>query len=291
MLESKPVTPAQPNEARYPIDRLNLFQRHNRDTFQKAFGQQAPPWDRAKPIKRWFDTGALEGSEDPQNDVVTYEGYDTGQKKWRRIALTVADASSINLPGAFVYPKRIVAPTPAVLVDPNGAHPLNVNYLCTREEAQRLCDELQAEGIQESAAFTGPLQINWLGEQRRQWCVVWHGELRSAPQLLMYQTANGVGAPGKWDTSSGSPIWISYMQDTGEQDVRPEVLMPTRKLLANERIDVGLFGIAVVRTDKTQDQAAPGTGSLTQDQDKLLRAAAAGVAVLVEALPALVPVS
>ncbi len=282
MLESKPTTPAQPNDARYPIDKLNLLQRHNRDTFQKAFGQQSPPWDRAKPIKRWFDTSALEGSEDPQNDVVTYEGYDPVQKKWRRIALTVADAASINLPGAHVYPKRVVAPTPVVLVDPNGVYPLNANYLCTREEAQRLCDELQADSIQESADFGGPLRIDWLGEQRRQWSIVWHGELRSAPQLLMYQTANGVGAPGKWDTSSGSPIWISYMQDTGERDVRPEALMPTRKLLANERIDVELFGVAVVRTDKTQDQLAPGTGSLTQDQDKLLRAAAAGVAVLVE---------
>ena len=284
MLNSNPTVPAPPDAERYPIDKLNLFQRHNRASFQKAFGEQAPPWDRSKPIKRWFDTSVLANSEDPQNDIVSYEGYDSTltQRKWRRATMTVADAARVNLPGAFVYPKRIVAPTPALLVDPNGAHPLNADVLCTQEEAQRLCDELQAEGIQEAVSFTGPYRLDWQGEERRQWCVVWRGEQRSAPQLLMHQAANGVGSPGKWDTTSGSPVWVSFMQDTGEQDVRPEVLMPMRKLYDNERVDASPFGVMVVRTDKTQDQLGPGTGSLTQDQDRLLRSAAAGVALLVQ---------
>lgn len=278
MIQNNPITPEQPKEARYPLSALQLFARLTRALYLQLFGAQAPPWDKARPIKRWFDTSVLIDSQDPDNDIVTYEGWDERAKKIKRIAMTVREAATPNLPGLVSYPKYTAASTAAVLVGPSGSTPIPADFLCTRADADAICKAIDGAKVTEAATFVaGPFRYEWNGETRRQYVIEWRGQLLDAGALLKQQYANGVGAPGRWDLAGTTPVWISDAQDNGEQDPRPEVLIPMRKLLANERIDSTPFGSVVVRVDLSQDQPAAGTGALTQEQDQRLKSIEAGV--------------
>jgi len=46
-------------------------------------------------------------------------------------------------------------------------------------------------------------------EPRRVWDVVFKGEALNVGMLLSMKYANGVGAPGHWDTSGSDPVWVS----------------------------------------------------------------------------------
>jgi hypothetical protein len=278
VIHNNPIAPEQPKEARYPLSALQLFARLTRATYLQLFGAQAPPWDKSRPIKRWFDTSVLVDSQDPDNDIVTYEGWDERAKKMKRIALTVRDAATPNLPGVVSYPKYTASPTPAVLVSPSGSNPVPADYLCTRAEAEAVGKAIGGGKVSEAGSFVaGPFRYEWNGETRRQYVIEWRGERLDASTLLRLQHANGVGAPGRWDLAGITPAWISDVQDNGEQDPRPEVLIPMRKLLGNERIDTTPFGSIVVRVDMSQDQPAAGTGVLTLEQDQRLRSIEMGV--------------
>jgi hypothetical protein len=255
MIVSEPKVPAAPERASYPVTELQLFARLTRASYYEKYGRQAPAWDKNRRIKRWFDTSVLEGLDtDPAEVMVSYEVFDAGAGRVRKMQISALEASTPNLPGQFAYPKFTVAPTMAVMrssYDGSEA-PLNPSYLCERSEAVQMAREL---GVEESAVreteFGGPWRVVWNGESRRLWTVAWRGERLQASALLAQKHAAGIGAPGHWETNGAEPVWIAEVAgETGEMDPRPEMLIPVRRLGKNEKLQQGFGGIwTVVRED------------------------------------------
>jgi hypothetical protein len=267
-----------PDEPYYPIERLWLFDRHTRATWEQTFGEQAPPWDKGRRIKRWSDTTALEGVADPDNQLVEYNYFDLTSRSFKKLVLTAREAALPNLPGRYVYPKYVVEPTPAVVAGPPplAPQPLRSDLLSRKEEADALATELGADEVVESEGFaSGPFQIRWNGELRRQWLVRIGSEYYNAGLLLKSKHANGIGAPGKWEKTPGGPTWISFAQDTGEQDVRPEIPIPCRLLDPREALHVTPFGVLVYRKDRPSELNPQPSGdamlaAIASDVKKLL---------------------
>jgi hypothetical protein len=267
-----------PNEPYYPIERLWLFDRHTRATWEQTFGEQAPPWDKVRRIKRWADTTALEGVDDPANELIEYNYFDLTSRSFKKLVLTRQEAALPNLPGTYVYPKYVVEPTPAVVTGPPplAPQPLRADLLSRKEEAQALAAELGVDEVVESQGFTsGPFRIEWKGESRRQWLVRIGPEYYNAGLLLKSKYANGIGAPGKWEQTPRGPVWVSFAQDTGEQDVRPEIPIPCRPLDPREALHVTPFGVLVYRKDipselNPQPSSDAVLASIASDVKKLL---------------------
>jgi hypothetical protein len=275
---SEPKKLSLPEEAYYPVDRLNLFDRHDRRSWEKAFGLQAPPWDSRRAPKRWADTSALAGVEDPDQAIVAYEYFDLNSRTFQKLELTARQASLPNLPGKYDYPRFENPPTPAVMIYPNGTEePLSPYMLCHRSEADALARELGASQVVDNGGFNeGPFQIDWRGELRRMWLIRLGQDLHSAALLLQTKYRDGVGAPGEWlILDSGQPTWISHAGETGERDARPEVPIPCRRLFPEEALYLGHpMKVIVYRKDKESEYNpglhAPAGGGLTAAQAELL---------------------
>lgn len=256
MATSKPVIPPQPEEVLYGPDKLQLFPRLTRATYREKYGVEPPPWDKAKRIKRWFDTSVLEGVEDAENHVVQYEVFDATRPRGVRVlAMTAAEAAAPNLPGAAVYPKYVVAPTPAVIVAPISGEKSGVNpeHLSDRAEAVALAAELGLDAAAVRESSLAMFVVYWNGERRRPWVIEWKGSDLQVSLLLRMRYANGVGAPGRWDVSGTSPVWVPEAPETGEQDMRPEIPIPVRPLLPNERIVTGFGGIITIQREDLRE--------------------------------------
>ncbi len=245
-----------PDEPYYPIDRLYLFDRYDRRSWERAFGEQAPPFDKSRRPKRWADTSALEGVAEPDSQFVEYDYFDLASRSFKKMRLSVQEAAAPNLPGAYVYPEYEPAPTPAVVRHPDGgASPINPLMLASREEAEALRKELGGDSVVESGLSAGPFQIDWRGEQRRMWGVRIGGQLYNAGLLLRRKYSHGVGAPGEWTFSpNGQPVWRPARRETGENDPRPEVPVPCRRLAPNEALYLdNPFQVIVYRTDRESE--------------------------------------
>jgi hypothetical protein len=257
-IEPKKLT--LPDQAAYPIEKLWLFDRHTRATWEQAFGAQAPPWDKARRIKRWADSTALDEGADPAGHLVEYTYFDFSSRSFQKFVLTAAEAAAPNLPGRYVYPKYVIEPSPAVVVGPAplAPQPLSADILAHKEEAEALAAELGAEEVVEAATFTsGAFRIEWNGERRRQWLLRIGAESYNAGLLLKSRHAYGVGAPGQWERTPGGPVWVSFVQDTGEQDPRPEVPIPCRPLFEQEALHITPFGVMVYRQDLPSEYNPP----------------------------------
>lgn len=250
--------PEQPNEPFYPISKLYLFPRYDRRSWEKAHGRQAPPYDPNRRPKYWADPEAAQRSD--ANGQVEYDYFDFGAREFRKLSLSVNEAETPNLPGRYVYPKYEPAPTPAVVMNPGGStSPINPVMLASRDEAEALAAELDADAVLEQDQFAGAFRIDWSGETRRIFMLRIGGQLYNAGLLLARKNRHGVGAPGEWTRgSSGQPIWIPKPQETGEDDRRPEVPMPIRPLLENEQLYLGNpFKVIVYRTDMDSEYNRP----------------------------------
>lgn len=235
-----------PDEAFYPVERLLLFDRHNRLTWEQTFGEQAPPWDKERRIKRWADRSVLEGVDDPENHLVAYDHFDLVTRTFKEFTLSFEEAATPNLPGAYVYPKYVVEPTPAVVVETGklyNAQGLNPKIICLYSEAMEVAADLGGQIIEASSFLGGPFSIDWRGETRRRWLINVHGSYHNAAALVQAKNAYGVGAPGEWLDSAAGPRWASEAQDTGDQDPRPEVPIPCRGLFPEEAVWYGMAGM------------------------------------------------
>jgi hypothetical protein len=264
MFEPKEL--ALPDESWYPLSALWLFDRHNRHTYYEATHQQAPPWDRSKQIKRW----AMELPEDlDEAKVLTFTVWDYRTGTFRPYALSVNDARQINLPGKYLYPKYAVRPTPAVMVGAGTENPIRPGTLSTSDDAQFMLEEINSGGNarQQTEFSEGPFTVDWRGEERRIWLLdfVGHSHPYNVGLLLKSRHNQGLWAPGKWtllDEQGGGPHWMSYCQDYGPQDPRPEIPMPCRQLFRVERIFRNPFKTVVFREDKdsTFNRVSPSRG-------------------------------
>jgi hypothetical protein len=248
---SGPLVPAQPHQLAYGVSQLALFPTYTRESYLAAFGVQAPAWDPSRVRKTWFDSTV--DTSDPANaavyKIIALDG--TGNWGPRQMLMTATEAAKVNLPGSVTYPAYAVAPAQVT----SGGSPVNPNYLSLEADARALLAALGGNGlVQESGNAIFPI-VYPASEPRRIWDFVVNGVLMNAGALLLAQNANGVGAPGHWDTSRGDPAWVpDPAPPTGANDMRPPRDMPLRDLLPNEKLQPGLMGVSVVRTDLLQQQ-------------------------------------
>lgn len=261
MITSTPKVKPQPDQMSYGLDVLEVFTRFTRATYNTAFGEQPLTWDKTRQIKRWFDTSvaALDPDAtyiDPLTGRLPFyfvpDGKGGAVKK--NITLTNREAMTVNLPGLYVYPKYDIPASGAYVPiwDETGTKVLTKQYLrkedlSNRKDATDLIAEITAAGIAmdpdpTETTFGGIFAFRYdEGETRRIWTIQragMPGSLNTVGRLLMAKNERGVGAPGHWDIAkdTGNVMWVSDLpMDTGEQDPRPEVAIPNRDLMTNER--------------------------------------------------------
>ena len=258
---SQPVVPAQPNLIAYGVQDLALFKTYSRDSFRAAFGVEAPPWDATRLRKTWFDSTVDTSS--PANVAVYKIACRDLIDGWtlKQMVIPSQEAATVNLPGAMVYPAYAVAPTGAT----RGGSPINPNYLSLESEARALMATLGATALVEQG-ITPVFPVAYpADEPRRMWAIVVNGRAENAGNLLLNMNSKGVGAPGRWDFSSGELVWVpAPAPPAGLDDARPPRDMPLRDLLPNEKFQMGLMGLSVIRTDLAQQQAQQ-EGQFTPD--------------------------
>jgi hypothetical protein len=291
MAVSKPVVPVQPKEARYGIDKLYLTQVLTREKYFEIYGEEAPFYDPSRKPKRWFFTDVLEGSVDPDNELVQFQVWDPNKRAIVPLVMTKREASLPNLTGVVKFREyKNSETTTAKMYGPTGEggdgySPINGAVLADPKLVDLVVKEIQKDtGVQfdvELSPDPWPWKYVYGSETRRNLNLVRESEQYSAAYILQQRFKNGLGHPGKWLIEKGvGPVFEPAVIPSGSGDSRPEVPVPVRPLLPNERIDTNPFGSVVTRTDMTQNEPAPGTGSLTVVQDKLLKQVAEDVAFI-----------
>jgi hypothetical protein len=238
-------------EAYYPISRLQLFESHDRPSWEKEYGGQAPPFDTSRPPKHWVDLSALTGVADPDHAIVEYDYFDPASHSFQKLNLTAREAATPNLRGAYFYPDFSVAPTTAVVVDSNSGTESSVNpaMLCSRAEAEEIMGEIDGDSLVEWGFHDGgPFCYDWREETRRYWAIRKGPDYHAAALLLRKKNGSGVGRPGYWSTDqNGAYVWIPNRIET--DNGQRQVPVPSRLLKPNEAIFRNPFQTIVYRTD------------------------------------------
>jgi hypothetical protein len=267
-LASLPVVPAEPNLLAYGVLELALFANYTRDSYLAAFGVQAPAWDPNRVKKTWFDSTV--DTSDPANlAVYKIVGRDsTGQNyAIKQMVIPSSEAAAVNLPGAITYPVYVVG---ASSVTRAGVG-VNPNYLSLEADARGLMTLFGATGLIDEGSSAVFPTIYPPTEQRRMWDILFKGEPLNVGLLMLQQNVNGMGAPGSWDISTNDPVWVGApAAATGLNDSRQARDMPVRDLFPNEKFQIGLMGISIVRTD-LQTQANQAAGEFTPDDRATLQ--------------------
>lgn len=259
----------KPDAPQYGPSELELFPRLTRALYRTMFGEQAPPWDKNRRIKRWFDSEAL----GPPGGLFSYKivakGPD-GKPGFAPVAISFEEAQTVNLPGQYEYPKYALPPSRAFVnaYDANGSvigrNIVPPEELATWAEAEELRADLNDIGISAidvtENQYGGPYAVIYPPDEPRRMLVVVlaNGSAHSVQRLLCQKNAAGVGSPGRWASlPNGSVQWVSEIpQETGEFDPRPEVPIPCRALEPGEEFALGFAGLIVIRrTDTAEGQA------------------------------------
>jgi len=246
------VAPPQPDEASYSTNALALFQTYTRASYFAAFGVQAAPWNPALLSKFWFDSTVDVSS--PSN-LAVYTVADPALPTFDQLSIPAIEAANVNLPGMFVYPPYVIAPTDAT----KGGDQVNPEWLSLLADATALMTLFGGSDLVDAGdTLLDPL-VYPADELRRMWQFTLGGVPLNAGTLLATQNAGGVGAPGQWNLSSSNPVWVpAPAAPTGLDDTRPPRPMPLRALLPNEElvaVPLGLGGAMVVRTDLAAQEA------------------------------------
>ncbi len=182
------------------------------------------------------------------------------------------EAATVNLTGAITCSSSlyvVALPTDAT----RGGSVLNPIYLSLESDAQAFMIEFGGTSLLDEGATPVLPAIYPPDEPRRLWDVLINGTPvngRRPPAGAM--NANGVGAPGQWETSGGQPMWVAAPPaPTGSNDTRPPRPMPVRSLLPNEKLQTGLMGVSVVRILTCNKQANEQAGQYTPDDRATLQ--------------------
>ena len=267
---SRPVTPPQPDQAQYGVGELALFKTYSRESFRHVFGAQTQAFNPLRKIKTWFDTSV--DLSDPEALVVYKVAAQDKSGSWvfRQVGMSAQEAATLNLHGEFEYPVYFVAPTHAT----RGGSTMNPDYLSTLTDAQAMASEIGADGIVDEGITTVFSAEFPPDEPRRMWSVMFRSRAFNVGLLLKTKFAKGVGAPGHWNVQSGEPVWASEVPPVNPAASAAAVAvweMPCRDLLPNERLQNGLFGPAVVRTDKQAEAELNSGKFLPSDRAMLQR--------------------
>ena len=264
---SQPVIPAQPNVIAYGVQDLALFKTYTRDRYHAAFGVEAPPWNPARLRKTWFDSTVDTSS--PDNVAIYKIAAQDPILGWtmKQMVIPAQEAATVNLPGAIAYAAYNVAPTGAT----RGGSLINPNYLSLESEARALMAAVGGTDVVEEGDMPVFPVVYPPDETRRMWAIIYRGRPVNVGNLLLNLNSKGVGAPGKWDFSSSEPVWVpAPLPPTGLDDTRPPREMPVRDLLPNEKFQMGLMGVSIIRTDLAQLQAQQ-DGQFTPDDRATLQ--------------------
>ena len=260
---SVPKAPPQPDSAFYSVQELALFKTYSRESYRADFGVEAPPFDPSRVIKTWFDSTA--DTSAPDNVAVYKTIFRNDQNQWgfRQLVMPASEAATVNLPGKVSYPKYVVQPTTAT----RGGGGITALYLSLESDARALMEEVGGSDLGDEGA-TAVFPVHYPPEEpRRLWYFQFRGKAVNAGALIYNRNKNGVGAPGKWDFSTGVPVWKPAPEPpTGLGDTRPAREMPMRDLRPNERLQVGLMGVGIARTDLAE-KVKESSGQFTE-QDR-----------------------
>ncbi len=266
---SRPTVLPQPDKAQYGVGELAIFKVYGRDSYRAAFGVQAPSYDPSRRTKSWFDSSV--DPSDPEALAVYRVVAQDRSGAWllRKVGMTAREAAAVNLPGLVDYPAYAVAPTGAT----RGGSLMNPDYLSLESEAQALRQAIGGEGLVDEGLTTFFSAVFPSDEPRRMWSVMFRARAFNVGVLLKSRNAAGVGSPGHWSTQTGEPVWVTEVPAAGsgaEVAGQTPWEMPCRDLLANEKLQGGLFGPAVVRTDK-QAEAELTSGQFLPSDRMMLR--------------------
>ena len=242
---SVPVVPAQPVQANYGTSQLELFQTFTRDSYLAAFGVQAPVWDPSRVPKYWFDS-TVDASVTAN---VTYTVVNASLATLQQLVIPATEAATVNIPGVFTYPPYVISPTSAT----KGGAPVVASWLSLQSQAQAFMALFGGSNLVDAGITPINPIVYPADEPRRMWNFTVHGIPINAGMLLASEYSHGIGSPGQWDLSSGSPVWIAAPPaPTGLDDIRTPRPVPIRSLLPGEQLiasPLGLGGVTVVRTD------------------------------------------
>jgi len=233
----------------------------DRASYVTKFGKQPKPYEPNKPLKRWVDTSASQVSNTTYPAAWNRTLVGTDPTVVAPLTVMGADVVDVNIPGEYAYPQWIVAATPAIGIDVHGiTWQISPNTLASEDQANQLAKELSGTAQQAPDSPSPQLfTVNWNGETRRFWTVVVGGKSYDVSSLIRMKYANGVGAPGHWDVSGGSPKWVADPQVVGDGR-GPEVPIPIVPLADNEEVYQPAFGAPMVRL-KEVDPATPTSAS------------------------------
>lgn len=280
-----PVIQPQPNQAAYGLDVLKLAKEYDRAGYSAAFGVDPPTYDPSKPTKTW----TLQVS-DPYT-YISFVVTGLALPDRRAFMLSAADALAVNMPGAHSYPVYVVEPTGAKTIDQGigiTLSPVPPEELSTHNQALKLAADF---GMNSDAIEDGSLRVGFFTtiypatELRRRWMIKFKGTDILVGKLLVEKYANGVPdaqgkeAPGVWNLDGPEPNWISGVISPANLPApNPSQAVPMRDLLSNEKFNVALTGVEIVRTDLGTVNQNPAGSGLTGDQDAVLRRIDANVA-------------
>lgn len=238
----------KPNLKKYPLDTLNLFLQLNREDYEKAFGVQPPDFDVNQPQKLWFDTSPTAGNYTRMsiNKDMTVS--------FIPMIMTPELAASVNIPGAYRYPRYTIPATAAefVLTAGDGGQVRQLvpaNQIATFDQARALAMEMGGTTVEDPGwPAVGNFRIDWKTETRRMFNIYVGTLVFNAGWLLQQKNVNGVGAPGAWALAQDPIQWVAKTQPTQPLDpnVKP-IPVPVRIPDADEEIVVVFGNIPVVR--------------------------------------------
>ncbi len=163
---------------------------YTRELYAQEFGSQPDTYNPALPPKSWVGSGAFKIFD-----------YDKGAI----VDITVPGSQDgVNIPGVKSYPAYIVAPTKASA----GGSIINPIYMSMQSDAQTLMTELNGINLQQEDQPGFPTTYP-ADELRRDWYFILNGQSVNVGALLLMKNVNGVGAPGRWDLTKSTPVWIS----------------------------------------------------------------------------------
>lgn len=249
--------PAQivPTTDPFPLSDLNLFVEFTRESYEAAFGVDAPTEDTTQPNRGWFDTSANPGP---------YGYYNQSGNSY--IEFSVKNPGAPNLPGINPnqYPAYVVTDTQATR---NGTV-MDKNTLSTFPQWMDMLSLWNS--LFPAFKFTAD-SVNFASdvyptsEVRRPYALKASG-LNGTPiflvgEQLVIQYQFGVGAPGSWQLVNGIPGWVDSSQIL-PVNTNPPAPMPQRQLVAGESFVVEAGNVLMVTRSGATPPVMTPVGSL-----------------------------
>lgn len=251
------------------VESLDIFPDYpDRSTYQNVLGTQAPVFDPSVGfIKEWQDPAA---AALPPTAVMTYTKLNTDINNPALVTFTVPAgvAARVNLPGKPAYAKYFIQPTDATGSFMVGFSRQTVavqpNTLSLKPQADALAALVGATVVDRAIGNTFVTYNFPADEPRREWMLTYKNGLTAfAGDLLAGQWANGIGAPGHWDTTGNVLAWVADPIPDGTDKAYAKLDIPKRPLNSDEKLVVvsqGSLGAKAVAVQQGPDATPPATG-------------------------------